>query len=163
MWNVLLAQYHFSLIPSKWIRTNFAQVVSDAYEVCGTNAPHESEMDYHNNAIGRKIYNDNTSYLKFFGIPIAVIESSVSLLKIRVRDYINTKSCYIIKQSYTDSNGNIAHKYTDSQLFSLINSASGNTSVYYTGTIAPYGLRKESYIDYSNCEIIEMLIGWGGE
>ena len=59
--SALLALNYFT-ISSKMDRLNFAKVVGDANEECGANMTDAAQMDYHNNAIGRKLFDNNTSY-----------------------------------------------------------------------------------------------------
>ena len=59
--SALLALNYFT-ISSKLDRLNFAKVVGDANEECGANKTDAAQMDYHNNAIGRDLFSNNTSY-----------------------------------------------------------------------------------------------------
>ncbi len=80
VWNALLADYYFT-ISAKVPRLEFAKLVADTYESCTRGDADSKEMDYHNNAIGRKIWDDNTSYIRFFGIPIALHTPSLGRLR----------------------------------------------------------------------------------
>lgn len=66
IWNALLASY-YTTTSSKHPRLEFAKKVADMNELCGENPQDSAEMDYHNNIIGRKLWNDNTGYKKFYG------------------------------------------------------------------------------------------------
>uniref|UniRef100_A0A2B4RA10 DUF6973 domain-containing protein n=1 Tax=Stylophora pistillata TaxID=50429 RepID=A0A2B4RA10_STYPI len=60
-WSALLAINYYT-ISSKLPRLKFAEKIGNANEECGGNYVDAAEMDYHNNAIGRKLFDDNGKY-----------------------------------------------------------------------------------------------------
>lgn len=102
LWNSLLAQYYFT-ISSKAPRLGFAELVTNAREQwpCGgSNAIDGKEMDYHNNFIGRKIWNDNTSYRTFWGWNVGLRKPSTSRLKDLAYAKVEYQSCLIVTNKY---------------------------------------------------------------
>lgn len=67
LWNALLC-HNYRTVSSKSPKLRFAKAITDAHEECGQNKEDTHQMDYHNNAIGRKLYNDNTPYRTFLGM-----------------------------------------------------------------------------------------------
>lgn len=103
MWNVLLAKYYFTLSSKRSVRTGFAKRVTDAHEECGSNPVDSKQMDYHNNAIGRDIYWDNTRVKRnWLRIPY-VSEASTATYTNDALNRIQNKSCYIVKKKLNDS------------------------------------------------------------
>lgn len=140
LWNALLANYYYT-IRSKTKRINFAKAVADANEQCNTTNPIDSEaMDYHNNFIGRKIWNDNTSYRRnWFGWIYGLNTPSTSRLKRLVRYAVNRESCFLVKIKRNDRfpANLLTQNKTAAQIKAKILSTDSNTAVYFQGTIAP--------------------------
>lgn len=155
LWNALLAQYYVTLISSKQIRIGFAKDVTDAYESCGNNAIDSREMDFHNNAIGRKIYDDNTSYIKFLGMTIGIDETSVSNLKSIAQYYVNKKSCYLVKETREDNRfpeSLLTFNNSDEDIKTKITNTAADVPVYFIGPIRiSYDYLPVDQYDYSNC------------
>jgi hypothetical protein len=154
VWSALLAQYYPS-ISSKNKALNFAKDVGNANEKCGDNLVDGSEMDFHNNTIGRKIWNDNTSYRKFWGMTYGLNRSSYSRLKTIARYYVNYKSCFIVKESggFTRFPENKATTvYSAPQMQIKIQNTPADVPVYILGPIRENTnpLPVNQY-DYSNC------------
>ena len=153
-WSALLAQHYFT-VSSKVKRLKFSEAVTYANEYCGENPIDGREMDYHNNAIGRKIWDDNTSYRKtWFGWIYALNRSSVSKLKRISREYVNKKSCLIAKNKINESPYNLlARNQTPAEIQAKILNTNTNTVVYFEGEIAPswyqlsFGITHYEYID----------------
>ena len=59
--SALLARNYYT-VSSKVPRLQFSKAVGDANEECGANNTDAAQMDYHNNAIGRKLFDDKTTY-----------------------------------------------------------------------------------------------------
>ena len=87
LWNALLCRYYYT-VSSKSPKLTYAKTVTDAWEICGKNREDSREMDYHNNAIGRKIYDDNAPYRKVLGMTIGIKTPSESLLKSKTKDVV---------------------------------------------------------------------------
>ena len=96
VFSAFLAQWYFT-VSSKSKRLDFAKVVATSHEYCNPNEPDSREMDFHNNAIGRKIWDDNTSYRKLFGRPVGLNRPSDSKLREEIRKRISNSSCFIVK------------------------------------------------------------------
>ena len=152
VWSALLAQYYPS-ISSKHKRLNFAKDVGDANEKCGDNLVDGKEMDYHNNAIGRKIWNDNTGYRKFWGMTIGLKRSSYSKLKSIARDYVNNKSCFIVKTQDLRSfpENQLTTNYSPEQIQAKIKNTPADVPVYILGPIRNGSYLPVSQYDYSDC------------
>ena len=58
--------YNYFTISSKSPRLRFSEAISYAYEDCSINDADAREMDYHNNFIGRKLWDDNCGYRRIF-------------------------------------------------------------------------------------------------
>ena len=82
-WSALLCKYYNTLIfsGSKLHRMDFAKAVGDFNESCGVNNVDASEMDEHNNAIGRQMFADNTGYKYFWWITVGLILPSNAKLR----------------------------------------------------------------------------------
>lgn len=61
LWSSLLARYYWT-VTSKSKRLQFAEAVGNANEECGENNDDGMYMDFHNNKIGRELFNQNSSY-----------------------------------------------------------------------------------------------------
>ena len=155
LWNALLADYYFT-VSSKNPRVAFAKAVADSNEECNNDNAVDSEaMDYHNNAIGRKIWYDNTRYRKtWFGWIYGLNTPSTSRIKNLVRKTVDEKSCFIVKESNpTDFPNNLLRQHqTAAQIKAKILTTDANTAVYFEGTISTSTahLPVNKY-DYSNC------------
>jgi len=140
LWNALLADYYFT-VSSKSKRLGFAKAVADSNEECNDSNPVDGEaMDYHNNIIGRKIWDDNTTYrTTIFGWIYGLNTPSTSEIKGYVRKAVNENSCFIVKviQSQTFPNNLLTQNQTAAQIKSKIVTTGANTAVYFKGTIAP--------------------------
>ncbi|WP_075343021.1 DUF6973 domain-containing protein [Tenacibaculum agarivorans] len=88
LWSSLLCRYYYT-ISSKAPKLRFAKAIGDVNEECGNNNADAREMDYHNNAIGRKIYDQNAPYKKFFGFTVGVRTPSVSNLKSKAKTEVD--------------------------------------------------------------------------
>lgn len=134
LWNALLADYYFT-ISSKIPRLGFAKLVTDAREnSCAASGDADAKaMDLHNNAIGRKIWDDNTSYVTVFGFTLYINTPSTSSLKILIRQRVEEQSCFVVK----DDNPNHSFDYTKTEAQTLIEQTGVNTIVYFKGPIAP--------------------------
>ena len=154
IWNALLANNYFTLI-AKWKRILFAKQVTDLYESCTDGELDSKTMDYHNNAIGRKIWDDNTSHRKILGIPVALRRPSTARLKELIEKAVNEKSCFIVKIEGDDfPNNELTQPQSISQIKAKIDNTDSNTIVYFEGTIAPsrYGWRYVfSHWEYYDC------------
>jgi hypothetical protein len=95
-WNALLAQNYFT-ISSKANRLKFAKDFTDRHEFCGTNPDDSKEMDFHNNAIGRQVWDANTSYRRVAGVTVGLNTLSNTALKSKLRERIDRRSCFIVK------------------------------------------------------------------
>ncbi len=80
IWNALLAKYYLTL-SSKKQRIEFAKSVTDANETCSNNNLDSMEMDYHNNAIGRKLFNETAFFRRLWGIIVGLNTPSDTTLK----------------------------------------------------------------------------------
>ena len=154
IWNALLADKYFT-ISAKNPRIAFAKAVTDTYESCTGGDADSKEMDYHNNAIGRKIWSDNTSYIKFLWWTVGLNTPTTGTIKNLVRDAVNEKSCFIVKIKNGDSpNNELKQTQTISQIKTKIDNTDSNTIVYFEGTIAPsrYTYRSVfSHWEYYDC------------
>lgn len=158
LWNALLANY-YPTVSSKAPRMAFAKAVADANEECNDSNPIDSEaMDYHNNAIGRKIWNDNTSYKKtWFGWNYGLNTPSTSRIKDLVREAVDKRSCFIVKtKNSTDFPNNLLPQSQKApQIKAKILNTNANTVVYFKRTIVPsrYTYRSVfSHWEYYDCD-----------
>ena len=134
-----MANYYFT-VSEKVKRFNFAKAVADANEECNDSNPVDSEaMDYHNNAIGRKIWYDNTSYKKtWFGWIYGLNLPSTSRLKDLVREAVDERSCFIVKEvDDVFPNELLTQNQTAQQIKAKILNTDENIVVYFKGTIVP--------------------------
>ena len=135
LWNALLAQNYFT-ISSKSKRTGFANLITTARETScsdGAGNPEDSkEMDFHNNFIGRKIWDDNTTYRYFLGAAIGLRRPSTSFLINATFGRVESISCFVIKEE----NPNDSFDYTISETKTEILNINPTTPVYFIGPIA---------------------------
>ena len=149
LWNSLLAQYYFT-ISSKSGRLCFAEIVANANEeaMCGSpNNIDAREMDYHNNVIGRKIWNDNTGYRTIFGATIGLNRTTTSHLKDLALEKIEKNGLFIVKEHPT----NVGFDYNALETQALILQTDIDTPVYFVGPIAPV-YETSLVLEYYNCE-----------
>ena len=71
---------HYFTVSSKSPRLRFSEAISYAYEDCSVNIADAREMDYHNNYIGRKLWDDNCGYRKLFGKRLGFRRPDISTL-----------------------------------------------------------------------------------
>ncbi len=147
IWNALLAQYYWTVIPSKSRRINFAKMVADCRETLSAGANDAKEMDYHNNAIGRAIWSDHTGYIYVLGIIVGVNLAPATLLKANLRDAVNQNSCYIVKDHPIT-----IYQYSEEETTAKIIATDAETLVYFIETIAPRRYVTTWYYDYSDCK-----------
>ena len=138
-WSALLAQ-HYNAIASKHKRLKFSEAITYAYEVCEKNDVDSRQMDYHNNDIGRKIWKDNTHYIKFFGIIVGLNRPSVSRIKWLARQKLDYHSCFIVKIKSDDDDrfpeNLLSENKIDEEIQSEILVHSSLRPVYFIGPIA---------------------------
>ena len=149
LWNSLLAQYYFT-ISSKVKRLNFAKFIADNNErlPCGgSNADDGKQMDYHNNVIGRQIWDQNTSYRKFLGWVVGLRKPSTSDLKDFAHAKVEKQSCLIVKKDPND----YLFDYTIEETKNEILKTPSYIAVYIAGDIAPRRYITNTIYDYSNC------------
>ena len=143
--NVFLAKNYIGIIPIKSIKTAFAKFASDYHENNGNNAVDSKEMDFHNNAIGRQIYKDNTTHSIFY-----ISEPSHARIESIVLNYVNKKSCFL-RKTIKDEQAN--RDYSETEIQTQIRNTHDNTVVYFKGKIAP-----PSYVpigfEYSSCDLL---------
>ena len=150
LWNSLLANYYFT-ISSKSSRLGFAKLITDSRETspCGnSNAIDTRAMDFHNNYVGRKLWNDNTDYIKIFDFTVGLYLPSTSLLKTLTYNMIERESCYIVKTNKDNSN----FDYTKEEVYSIIQQENINTPVYFIGPIAPVSYIGSIELEYYECD-----------
>lgn len=88
IWSALLCKY-YRTISSKAPKLRFSKAIGDANEVCGGNRPDAKQMDYHNNAIGRSLYNRHTHYRKFLWMKVGLRSPSISKLKYETKKLVD--------------------------------------------------------------------------
>lgn len=93
LWSALLCRYYYT-VSSKSPKLRFAEAVGNANEECGENESDGKAMDYHNNAIGRHLYDINTPYETFLGMITGLKTPSVDLLKSKTQEELN-KAVYV--------------------------------------------------------------------
>lgn len=95
--NTQLADNYLSIF-GKQRRLNFAETVADANENCGQcNEVDSRAMDFHNNAIGRRLWDDATSIVWFLGIPIGIDTPTMGEMKSQTENAVNYDSWFIVK------------------------------------------------------------------
>ena len=78
----------------------FSEAISYAYEDCSINDADAREMDYHNNYIGRKLWDDNCGYRKIFGRPVGLRRPDISTLKTKAKELVEA-GVFIDPDMYT--------------------------------------------------------------
>lgn len=136
VFSAFLAQWYFT-VSSKSKRLDFAKVVATNHEYCNPNEPDSREMDFHNNSIGRKIWDDNTSYRKLFGRPVGLKRPSDSKLRKEIRKRIDNSSCFIVKNIDQDRfpENLQSRNLTIAETKSKILATPSHIPVYFTGPI----------------------------
>lgn len=144
--NAFLAKNYIGIIPVKSIKTGFAKFVTDYYENNGNNDVDSKEMDFHNNAIGRKIYSDNSRFMLLY-----ISEPSNAKIESIAKDYVNYKSCFLRKFEVRDKAN---RNYSEIEIQTQILNESDNTVVYFKEPIAPsrLGYILEEVYEYVDCE-----------
>jgi hypothetical protein len=148
LWNSMLAQYYFT-ISSKVPRLGFAKLVADSREnYCSPgNAVDGKEMDFHNNAIGRSIWSEKTSYIKVFGITVGLYLPSMSLLKTVIFNEVERNSLYIVKDHVV-----LIYQYSEVEARSLILQAGVGVPVYIKRDMAPVTYVGRNELEYYDCD-----------
>lgn len=150
LWNALLAQHYFT-ISAKAPRLGFAKLVTDTRETsfCGTiNNTDTRTMDFHNNLIGRNLWDNGTRYLEAAGVTFGLIKSSVSQLKTRAFNLVEENSLYIVKKHRDDT----GYDYEASEVKDIILQTNAKTPVYFISPIAPIKFVVSIELEYYDCE-----------
>ena len=138
LWNGLLANHYYTM-SSKKPRLDFDKDVADMNENCGENEQDSAEMDYHNNAIGRKIWDDDTTYQSFWGITYNIRNPSNSRLISLVKEKMNN-IVYIYKNESFDKEKQEAQYLAEiERVYWLIKKADKNKLVYFSVNNSDYG------------------------
>jgi len=137
LWNGLLANHYYTM-SSKKPRLDFAKDIADMNEKCGGNNQDSAAMDYHNNAIGRKIWNDDTTYQKtWWGATINIRNPSnsrlISLVKEKMENIL-----YISKNEDPKLSKDDKAKELE-RIYWLIKKADKNRLVYFSVNNDDYG------------------------
>ena len=140
LWNGLLANHYYTM-SSKKPRLDFAKDVADMNENCGGNNQDSTEMDYHNNAIGRKIWDDDTTYQKFWGMIYNIRNPSNSRLIELVKEKMKNILFIYKNESYNDDNDKDGSKRAKEleRVYWLIRKADRNRLVYFSVNKDGYG------------------------
>lgn len=148
LWNSLLANYYFTIV-SKTMRLGFAELVTNARETTcgGPNEADAREMDYHNNFIGRDLWDQNTTYRTLLGIRVGLRKPSTSDLKEIARYRVDKRSCFIVKEHPDD----VVFNYTVVETRHEILNMNATTIVYIRERIAPKLQRTQVSYDFSDC------------
>ena len=125
-------------MSSKKPRLDFAKDIADMNEKCGGNNQDSAAMDYHNNAIGRKIWNDDTTYQKtWWGATINIRNPSnsrlISLVKEKMENILYISKNEDPKLSKDDKAKELERVYW------LIKKADKNRLVYFSVNNDDYG------------------------
>ena len=135
VFSAFLAQKYFT-ISNKRNRLNFAETVGDRHEYCNPNEDDGREMDFHNNAIGRTIWDDNTSYRKFLGTTTGLKKPSDAKLREEIRKRIDRSACFIVKKKENRFPENRRTRdLSIPEVVSKIQSTSAHIPVYFDGPI----------------------------
>ncbi|ARV14744.1 DUF6973 domain-containing protein [Polaribacter sp. SA4-12] len=94
VWNALLSRYYWTT-SSKLKKFNFAKKIADLNERCATNEVGTLYMDYHNNEVGRQLYQDKTTFKKFLWMKTGLNEPSANELKDFAYDLIEDHAVFI--------------------------------------------------------------------
>ena len=122
MYSALLAKYYWT-VSKKTKRLKFAELVGYANEDCGGNLADGMYMDFHNNRIGRDLFDKNTSYKKrkvlWFRVTYGLNLPSLTTIKNLTKNLVNSGR-FIDKDRYSNLN----------QRVSLIKNTNKNQVVY---------------------------------
>ena len=91
--NAFLCKY-FWTVSSKQKRIAFARDAMNLWEECGNNGYATRQMDYHNNEIGRDIYDANAKYIKTGWITTGIDNPSNATLISKVYDQVENNSLF---------------------------------------------------------------------
>ena len=105
LWNSFLAHYYLT-VSSKSPRLRFAEAITYAYEDCSPNLDDEREMDYHNNYIGRKLWDDNCGYRKWWGMTFGLNKPDISTLKTKAKALVEAGK-YIDRDTHTTKDARV--------------------------------------------------------
>jgi len=94
VWNALLSRFYWT-VSSKLKKYNFAKKIADLNERCADNPVGTLYMDYHNNEIGRQLYQEKTIFKKFLWAKTGLNEPSINELKKYAYDLIESKAVFI--------------------------------------------------------------------
>lgn len=150
LWSAYLANYYFA-ISSKQKRKSFSKYITDLREntlFCGNYTPASSEMDIHNNTIGREMWDDLTKYRTFLWMTVGLNKPSVDEMKDKAFEKVETQSCLIV----SDIDGTNPTRFSINETILEIAKISQNTVVYISGNIASGRYITQNQYDYSNCE-----------
>ncbi len=129
---------------------DFAKKIADWHEDCGCNEVDGKEMDYHNNAIGRQLFADNTTYETFLGATIGLNLPYSGTLKDKTFELVETESCFIKKKinENDDNDSGFSKEEAVAEIFKI----SDQKPVYIKTPIAlPTYIYVFSHYDYSLC------------
>jgi hypothetical protein len=148
LWNAWLAKYYFT-ISSKSRRIGFAKLITDAREnfCADPNDDDGKEMDFHNNFIGRKIWDDKTTYRRLFGFIVGLRMPSDARLKKIAKHTVDKVSCYIVKEENPILSSHYSIEETKQEILKIHQ----NTAVYFSGPIADKQSRTTVTNDHSEC------------
>ena len=135
-WNGLLANHYYTMSAKK-PRLDFAKDVADMNEKCGGNNQDSAAMDYHNNAIGRKIWDDDTTYQTFWGVTYNIRNPSNSRLISLVKEKMNN-IVYIHKNESFDED-TPEYLAEIERVYWLIKKADKNKLIYFSVNNDDYG------------------------
>lgn len=93
-WNALLSRLYWTT-SSKQKKYNFAKKMSSLNERCAQNPVGALYMDYHNNEIGRQLYQKHTTYKKFLWMKTGLNEPSAPDLKVYAYELVESKAVFI--------------------------------------------------------------------
>jgi len=109
IWNALLCR-KFKTISSRKKKLNFAIHVSEINEQCGANGYATRQMDYHNNAIGRTIYNSNTTFKKIGWIKTGLNQPSEQQLVTYAKQQVENNPVFIDMSSFSSDKNEAEEK-----------------------------------------------------
>ena len=149
LWNALLAQYYWSVIPSKVNRMEFANIVASSREIISPNTIDGTAMDLHNNLIGRNVWSAATTYETVAGITIGLNLSSTSHLKDVIHEKVEKHACYIVKEDKRDDD---IYDFSAEEVKIKILATASYSPVYFEGEMAPKWTLNYITLDYSDCK-----------
>lgn len=101
IWNALMC-LNFYTISSRKDKLDFATEVAELIEQCGNNGFATRQMDYHNNNVGRIIYNSNTSFKKFLWMKIGLNQPTKEELVNYAKEQVENNSIFIDLLMFSD-------------------------------------------------------------